>query len=53
MQIWIADRWRDHPGVEALGNLLGTGAFTERVAQFGGYDLAGCGSRLTARLGRG
>ena len=53
VQIWLADCWRDHPGVEALGNLLGTAAFTERVAQFGGYDLAGCGSRVTARLERG
>jgi transcriptional regulator with XRE-family HTH domain len=49
VQIWMAERWRDHPGVEALGNLLTTAAFTERVAQFGGYDLGGCGSLVTAR----
>jgi hypothetical protein len=49
VQIWLAARWRDHPGVETLGNLLATTAFTERIAQFGGYDLAGCGARITAR----
>jgi hypothetical protein len=46
VQVWLAERWRDHPGVEALGNLLAGAAFTERVGQFGGYDLAGCGSRV-------
>ncbi len=51
VQIWLAERWRDHPGVETLGNLLAAAAFTERVAQFGGYDLDGCGSRITVRRG--
>jgi transcriptional regulator with XRE-family HTH domain len=46
VQIWLAERWRDHPAVEALGDLLGGAAFTERVAQFGGYDLVGCGTRV-------
>jgi DNA-binding XRE family transcriptional regulator len=49
VQIWLAERWSDHPGVEALGNLLVGVAFTERIAQFRGYDLAGCGSPVTAR----
>lgn len=49
VQIWLARRWLDHPGAGALGNLLASSAFTERIAQFGGYDLAGCGSRVTAR----
>ena len=49
VQIWLARRWLDHPGAGALGNLLASGAFTERVAQFGGYDLDGCGGRVTAR----
>jgi DNA-binding XRE family transcriptional regulator len=44
VEIWLAQRWLDHPGVDALGDLLSTSAFTERVAQFGGYDLAGCGA---------
>lgn len=46
VQVWLAERWRDHPGLEALGNLLSAAAFTERVAQFGGYDLTGCGTRV-------
>jgi transcriptional regulator with XRE-family HTH domain len=46
VQVWLAERWRDHPGVGALGDLLASAAFTERVEQFGGYDLAGCGARL-------
>jgi DNA-binding XRE family transcriptional regulator len=46
VQIWLARRWLDHPGAGALSNLLASRAFTERVAQFGGYDLDGCGSRV-------
>jgi len=46
VEIWTAERWLDHPGLDALGDLLTTAAFTERVAHFGGYDLAGCGQRL-------
>jgi DNA-binding XRE family transcriptional regulator len=49
VQIWLAERWRDHPGVEALGTLLTGAAFTERIAQFGGYDLAGCGGLVTGQ----
>lgn len=48
VQIWLARRWLDHPGVMALGELLSSADFTERVAQFGGYDLAGCGTQLSA-----
>lgn len=47
VEIWLADRWREHPGVEALGNLLTGPGFTQRVGQFGGYDLAGCGTPVT------
>jgi molybdate-binding protein len=46
VQVWVAERWRDHPGVAALGDLLSSAAFLERVEQFGGYDLAGCGALL-------
>jgi DNA-binding XRE family transcriptional regulator len=46
VEIWTAERWLDHPGINALADLLTTGAFTERVAQFGGYDLACCGQRV-------
>lgn len=46
VQIWVAERWREHSAVAALGEVLTSAAFTERVEQFGGYDLTGCGSRL-------
>jgi transcriptional regulator with XRE-family HTH domain len=46
VQIWVARCWLDHPGAGALGNLLSSDAFTQRVAQFGGYDLAGCGAEV-------
>jgi DNA-binding XRE family transcriptional regulator len=46
VEIWVALRWLAHPGIEALGELLGRPAFIDRVAQFGGYDLSGCGVRV-------
>jgi hypothetical protein len=46
VEVWIAERWVDHPGVGALGELLATTGFTERVAHFGGYDLTRCGQRV-------
>ncbi|MGI8862845.1 MAG: helix-turn-helix domain-containing protein [Solirubrobacteraceae bacterium] len=46
VEIWFAQRWLDHPGTNALGELLATSAFTERVAHLAGYDLAGCGTRI-------
>lgn len=46
VECWLAERWVDHPGAEALGEVLAASAFTERVAHFAGYDLAGCGTRV-------
>jgi DNA-binding XRE family transcriptional regulator len=48
VEVWISDRWLDHPGIDALGEVLTTSAFTERVARFGGYDLSHCGERVEA-----
>jgi transcriptional regulator with XRE-family HTH domain len=48
VELWAAERWLDHPGVNALGELLTSAAFVERVAQYGGYDLGGCGDRVEA-----
>ncbi len=48
VEVWVSERWLDHPGVNALGELLATPAFTERVAHFGGYDLTDCGERVNA-----
>jgi hypothetical protein len=46
VEVWVAERWAEHPAVEALGDLLRSAAFTDRVGQFGGYELAGCGGRV-------
>ena len=48
VEVWIAQRWSDHPGISALGEVLAARAFTARVAHFGGYDLTHCGERVTA-----
>ena len=48
VEVWVAEPWLEHPGVDALGELLSTAAFTERVAHFGGYDLTNCGERIDA-----
>jgi transcriptional regulator with XRE-family HTH domain len=46
VEVWVDERWAAHPGLEALGEVLTSAAFTDRVGQFGGYRLAGCGSRV-------
>jgi DNA-binding XRE family transcriptional regulator len=46
VEIWLAQRWLDHAGSNALGDLLTSSAFTERVAHLAGYDLAGCGTSI-------
>ena len=46
VEIWLAQRWLDHPGANALAELLASAAFTERVSRLVGYDLAGCGTRI-------
>jgi DNA-binding XRE family transcriptional regulator len=47
-EIWIDERWREHPAVTAIGEVLRSPAFTARLALVGGYDLAGCGSQTGA-----
>ena len=44
VELWIDERWLDHPGAQALMDLLASGTFRERVRPVGGYDLEGCGS---------
>lgn len=48
VEIWIAQQWADLPGIEALGEVLAGGAFAERIARLGGYDLTNCGAPVTA-----
>jgi len=48
VEIWIAERWAALPGVEALGEVLASTAFAQRIGRLGGYDLTGCGTPLHA-----
>jgi molybdate-binding protein len=49
VEIWLAQRWLDHPGANALAEILASTAFTERLANFAGYDLTGCGTRIESQ----
>ncbi len=44
VELWIGRPWVDHPGANALIDLLGSAALRDRVVLVGGYDLADCGS---------
>lgn len=48
VEVWIANRWLDQPGIDALGETLATSAFTRRVSQVGGYDMSRCGETVDA-----
>ncbi len=48
VEIWMAAEWSHHPGVETLGNLLASRAFTDRIASLGGYDLTDTGRLVEA-----
>jgi DNA-binding XRE family transcriptional regulator len=43
VELWIGERWLDHPGAEALLGLIRGDAFRARVGLVGGYDLEGTG----------
>ncbi len=44
-ELWVDQRWAEHPGVDAIGGVLRSAAFTTRLGLIGGYeDLAGCGT---------
>jgi transcriptional regulator with XRE-family HTH domain len=44
VEVWVADRWREHPGLAALVDLLGRPAFRDRLASLPGYDLIDSGA---------
>lgn len=48
VETWVDRRWRDLPGILALGELFCSSAFTDRAAGLGGYDLRGCGQEVAA-----
>jgi DNA-binding XRE family transcriptional regulator len=43
-ELWIDERWIDHPSAQALGDLLSSAAFRDRVRLMGGYDPDGAGA---------
>jgi DNA-binding XRE family transcriptional regulator/molybdate-binding protein len=43
VELWVADRWVDHPGAAALVELLASSAFRDRLAPMPGYDLTASG----------
>jgi len=45
VEVWVAAGWAAHPGIQALAEVIASSAFTRRIEQFGGYDLARCGQR--------
>jgi DNA-binding XRE family transcriptional regulator len=47
VELWLAERHADHPGVAALGELLVSPRFERQVSLLGNYDLSGCGTQLT------
>jgi transcriptional regulator with XRE-family HTH domain len=48
VEVWVAERFLDHPGLGALGELLSGRSLRERLAAIGGYDLEGIGARRDA-----
>ena len=48
VELWVDERWMDHPGAAALARLLGADGFRARVDLVGGYDLEGSGSFVRA-----
>ena len=48
VELWIGRPWVDHPGANALIDLLGSAVLRDRVGLIGGYDLDDCGSLATA-----
>ncbi len=43
-ELWLDARSREHPAVDALGNLLRSSAFTQRIALIAGYEPTDPGS---------
>ncbi len=52
VELWIDDRWADHPTARALCDLIGSAAFGRRVGLIGGYDMEGSGTRRSQQRPR-
>ncbi len=46
-QLWIAEEHADDAGLAALGEVLRSAGFRQRIAAIGGYDLTDVGQRIT------
>lgn len=44
VELWIDARWERHPAIQALGDVIVSRRFAERLALVGGYDLDGVGT---------
>ena len=44
VQLWIAAQWWDHPGAQALVEVMASRRFRRRLEQLEGYDLTGAGA---------
>lgn len=42
-ELWVDERWRDHPAVATLASTLRSPAFRRRMGLIGGYDVAQSG----------
>lgn len=46
VELWVAPQWWDHPGAQALAELISSAAFRTRLGHLEGYDLSGAGAAL-------
>jgi hypothetical protein len=45
-ELWVADEWLGDPAVQGALDLISGKRFQYRLRAIGGYDLAGCGTRV-------
>jgi DNA-binding XRE family transcriptional regulator len=48
VEVWVDARWADLPGISALGEVISSAAFADRLAGIGGYDLTDTGTSTSA-----
>ncbi len=46
VELWLDRRWAEHPGAQAVGELIRSSGFQQRIGRLGGYDLTGCGDSV-------
>jgi putative molybdopterin biosynthesis protein len=48
VELWVDRRWIDHPATVAILDVLAGSALVQRANILGGYDMAGCGTLVSA-----